>query len=57
MFAMIAGVAAYAINVLNLKDVLDKINVCGFQAIFLIMAITCHMCILATETQTKLKNK
>jgi hypothetical protein len=59
MFAMLAGVAIYAINVLKLKDVLDKINVyddcrcgcirhkwiqiegcpnkinvCGFQAIF-----------------------
>jgi hypothetical protein len=31
---MIAGVAVYAINVFKLKDVLNKINVCGFQAIF-----------------------
>jgi hypothetical protein len=28
VFEMIAGVVVYAINVLNLKDVLDKINVC-----------------------------
>jgi hypothetical protein len=34
MFTMIAGVAVYAINVFKLKDVLNKINVCGFQAIF-----------------------